>query len=93
MPTIAIKKCPRCGGQLFIDQVPEFSSCLSCGYEPTKAAVGHPVYRDKWSEVVKDGRMLGWEPTCKKWALGKTAKKRLKNDLQKKVGSNDSVLY
>lgn len=93
MPTIAIKKCPRCGGQLCIDQVPEFSGCISCGFDPGQSSNGHPVYRDKWSEVVRDGRTLGWEPTCRKWNLGKTAKKRLKNDLRKKVGSDDSVLY
>ncbi len=82
MPTIAITRCPRCSGQLIIDRVPEFTSCLSCGYVPDQASVGHPVYRDKWPEVIADGKRLGWEATAKKWGLGKTAKKRLKQDLR-----------
>lgn len=86
MPVIGITICPHCKGQFIVDKVPAFSGCLQCGFDgPPTAAVGAAALtHNKWSEVVADGRRLGWEATVKKWNLGKTARKRLKNSLQEK---------
>lgn len=75
-------RCPRCGGSFVVDTVPEFSGCINCGHDIPPGHDGKLI-RTKWSDVLRDGRKLGWEAACKKWRLGKTAKKRLKRELQK----------
>lgn len=78
---LQISRCPRCGGSFANDLVAEFSSCINCGHDIVPGSEGR-IIRGKWSEVILDGRKLGWEGAAKKWRLGKTAKKRLKKELK-----------
>ncbi|MGI2336216.1 MAG: hypothetical protein ACRKGH_06205 [Dehalogenimonas sp.] len=78
---LQILKCPRCGGSFANDPVAEFSSCINCGHDIVPGKEGK-IIRGKWSEVVYDGRNLGWEAACRKWRLGKSARKRLKRELK-----------
>lgn len=80
-PRLNILRCPRCGGNFVVDPVPEYCGCINCGHDIAPGSEGK-IIRGKWSEVVHDGRALGWEAACRKWRLGKTARKRLKNELK-----------